>query len=114
MIPTTTRVRMNWASYAMPWAEMGGGNHHVLATKKYAITTVSTQITGASSIPALLYEVRYPSTRFSKVKLTLSQSMKEVQLGIRKRGWDSGLGVDGRESARPSQPHPRSSAFICG
>src|SRR5689334_8770855 len=47
----------------MAWALIGGGNHQVLAAKKYAMTAVKIQTTGASSIDsALLYVVPVPST----------------------------------------------------
>src|ERR1035437_4325424 len=49
----------------MPCALMGGGNHQVLAAKKYAMMAVSTQTTGASNIdspplrdPSSLYCIR--------------------------------------------------------
>src|ERR1019366_8929642 len=49
----------------MPCALIGGGNHQVLAAKKYAMIAVSIQTTGASSIdspplrgPSSLYCIR--------------------------------------------------------
>ena len=36
MTPVITRVRMNCSSYAIPCCDIGGGNHHVLATEEVA------------------------------------------------------------------------------
>src|SRR4030095_2809228 len=58
---------------------MGGGNHQVLAAKKYAMTAVSIQTTGASSIDSAL--LWFPLLHL-KVEQKLSHSMKDVQLRL--------------------------------
>jgi hypothetical protein len=62
---------------------IGGGNHQVLAAKKYAMMAVNIQTTGASSIDTLLYVVPGFPTAILKVEQKLSHSMKEVQLRLR-------------------------------
>src|SRR5450759_5199058 len=66
----------------MPCALIGGGNHQVLAAKKYAIIAVSIQTTGASSIDShLLYAIPVPSTA-SEGGTKLTHSIKYVQLRL--------------------------------
>src|ERR1019366_5756939 len=66
----------------MPCALIGGGNHQVLAAKKYAIIAVSIQTTGASSIDShLLYAIPVPSTA-SERGTKLTHSIKYVQLRL--------------------------------
>src|ERR1035437_4955961 len=66
----------------IPCALMGGGNHQVLAAKKYAMIAVNIQTTGASSIDShLLYAVPVPSTA-SDGGTKLSHSIKYVQLRL--------------------------------
>src|SRR5580765_4117306 len=67
----------------MPCALMGGGNHQVLAAKKYAMTAVSIQTTGASSIDSAL--LWFPLLHL-KVEQKLSHSMKDVQVRLGFRG----------------------------
>src|ERR1035438_658865 len=60
----------------MPCALMGGGNHQVLAAKKYAMMTVNIQTTGASSIHSTPLRVPVPST-----ELTLGTKTITLQEG---------------------------------